>query len=232
MTNQPQEAQICQIMETATAILANEGMIAQPVPFSVKSFRRAQTKIESKDFVVPQTTISSVMRRFLFHAAYTAQPDMIYGAGTYVGFAFAWLIAGRRARPGGFRALGVDCDAAANAVARQNLCLSDLGGYATLRSDDAVMDLAQGSDPIDLLFIDVDAPHERKALYLDILLAAEPRLKPGALVLAHDPLIPMFEEDFAPFFSHLNGSRQYHSTVVLPLDACGISVSVKRKELC
>jgi predicted O-methyltransferase YrrM len=225
MTAQSYDDLARKIVDTSYDLLVHNALVPETgCGFAVSRFREAQARIEP-NFQVPQTTVSPIMRRFLFHIANRMQPDMIYGAGTYVGFALAWLVAGRKAQPGFFRADGVDCDAAATVIARRNMAFIADGDEISLRAEDALQDITRSDTPIDMLFIDIDTPDSRKSLYLDILLAAEPRLLPGALVLAHDPLVPLFADDLAPFFKHMNDSNRYRDTIILPLDECGLSIS-------
>lgn len=209
----------------AARLAAADGLLPQPLPaLDTARYAAARTAIEG-GFEVPSTTISGLMRRFLFLAAATLAPARLYGAGTYVGFAFAWLCAGRACRPGGFEATAVDVDPAATAVAARNVAGLPPAMRPTVRTADALADLEAGDAPIDLLFIDVDSPDGRKALYVDILAAARPRLRPGALVLAHDPLVTLFAEDFARFHAAVEAAPELRGPLVLPLDDCGISLA-------
>ncbi|QND45960.1 hypothetical protein HB780_09615 (plasmid) [Rhizobium lusitanum] len=216
------------IIDASFAVLTSCGILKGPVSsFEPDLYERAQGRIEPH-FEVPQTTISPLMRRFLFHFAHVTRPQFIYGAGTYVGFAFAWLISGRQARDGDFNARGVDCDEAATIIARRNMLRLEATGALDIRIADALIDLKARRDPIDLLFIDVDAADTRKSLYTDILECAKPLLKSGALILAHDPLVPAFRNDFERFFAYIEEQDCFGPNCVLPLDDCGISATVVR----
>ncbi|MBY5345161.1 class I SAM-dependent methyltransferase [Rhizobium leguminosarum] len=216
------------IVDASFAILTSCGILKRPVPsFEPSLYEAAQGRIEPH-FEVPQTTISPLMRRFLFHFARATQPQFIYGAGTYVGFAFAWLISGRQVGDGDFNARGVDCDSAATIIARRNMTWLETIGTLDLPVADALIDLESSSDPIDLLFIDVDAVDTRKSLYTDILECAKPHLRSGALILAHDPLVAAFRNDFERFFAYIEHQDCFGPNCILPLDDCGISVTVVR----
>jgi predicted O-methyltransferase YrrM len=198
-----------------------------PVPAPVLDATRyaaARAAIES-GFELPATTISALMRRFLFLAGAATARRSLYGAGTYVGFAFAWLCAGRASRSGPFDALAVDVDPQACAIAARNFAALPTAMRAKVRTADAVADLRAGTSPIDLLFIDVDDPDGRKALYTDVLAAARPRLAPGALILAHDPSVALFGPDFARYDAAIAAAPELVGPLVLPLDDCGISLA-------
>jgi predicted O-methyltransferase YrrM len=216
-------APLAAIVDTAAGLLARAGVARGWPGFDAEAYRSAQRRIEPT-FEIPQTTISPVMRRFLFHIGFGARPNHIYAAGSYVGFAFAWLIAGRAARSGAFTARGADIDPNATRTAVRNLAHLETDGVA-LVSRDARDDLREQGAPIDLLFIDVDDPDERKAAYTEIVRIARPRLAPGALVLAHDPLVPLFAEDFSRYRGFLSADPGFGPTLTLPLDECGLDVT-------
>ncbi|WP_188582290.1 class I SAM-dependent methyltransferase [Tistrella bauzanensis] len=224
---------VAAIIDQATAILAGGGLLDGRAPrFDPAGYRHATLAVEQR-FQVPETTISPVMRRFLWQLARISRPTRIYGAGTYAGFGFAFLVAGRATVDDEFQAWGVDCDAAATALARRNAdhaaaagaTAFRTGGPLELRAADAVADLATDNQPIDLLFIDVDHPQTRKALYADVLRAARHRLQPGALILAHDPLVPGFAGDFQRYDAAIVADPALLGPVVLPLDSCGLSIA-------
>jgi predicted O-methyltransferase YrrM len=209
----------------AARLAEAERLLPGPVAdLDAERYAAARNAIEG-GFEVPATTITPLMRRFLFLVAATAGPERLYGAGTYVGFAFAWLCAGRACRAGAFHAEAVDIDPEATALAARNAAGLPAGMRPTARTADAPADLAACDEPIDLLFIDVDSPDGRKALYTDILAAARPRLRPGAMILAHDPVVALFAEDFARYHAAVEAAPELRGPLVMPLDECGISLA-------
>ncbi len=73
------------------------------------------------------------------------------------------------------------------AKAREHLALGDLADLVEVREGDALQTLASGlPEAIDLLLLD-----GAKALYADVLALVEPRLRPGALIVADNA-------DFSP----------------------------------
>ncbi|WP_372017772.1 class I SAM-dependent methyltransferase [Tistrella mobilis] len=215
---------VAALIDHAGAILVAGGLLDQAAPFDEAAYQVAVAPVET-GFVVPATTISGLMRRFLFHVAAQSGAAAIYGAGTHVGFAFAFLALGRAQRPGRFQASAIDIDPAATRIAADNARLLPPDLPLVCRTADAVADLAADTAPIGLLFIDVDDPETRKGLYPAVLAAARPRLQPGALILAHDPLVPQFAQDFAAYHGQLRGDAGILGPVVLPLDECGLSVA-------
>lgn len=213
----------CAIIDATSKLMTQTGLASGWPPFDSAAYSSAQRRIE-QTFEVPQTTISPVMRRLLFHIGFCAQPRHIYAAGSYVGFAFAWLIAGRAGQSGTFSARGTDIDAQATQIATRNLAHLQ-SKNVTLSTCDARVDLRQKGPPIDILFIDVDETDRRKAAYTEIAQIAQNRLSSGALLLAHDSLVPLFADDFTRYRDFLNNNPSFGPTLSLPLDECGLDVT-------
>ena len=95
------------------------------------------------------------------------------------------------------------------AVAAANLRRAGLDDLVDLRVGDAVETLATLPDPVDLLLLD-----GWSELYLPVLRLVEPRLRPGALVIADDT--DMLPEALVDYLAHVRGGgyRSQH----LPLE--------------
>jgi predicted O-methyltransferase YrrM len=91
---------------------------------------------------------------------------------------------------------------------------------------DAVVVVAGSEQPIDLLYLDLDDPLTGKADYRRVLAAASPRLRPGSLILAHDPCVATFERDFEAYHELVHESGLFSDCWVFPVDDCGLSVAV------
>ncbi len=227
MSTHPVRPSLEQVANFAIQILRTAGIVdpGAPEPDWV-AFVGAQRKIER--FEVPWTTITSVMRRFFYALSAAAQPERMVGAGTYVGFAFAWFVMGRaqgRNLPPLVEAVGVDVEAKATALARRNATALDLGKTLRFEQAEAVTWLRACPTPISLLYIDIDAPGSRKSGYVEVLEAARPKLTPGALVVAHDACVPLFAPDFERFHDVIKNDCGMLGPQILPLDECGVSVS-------
>lgn len=182
-------------------------------------------------FQVPATTFTPMMRRLLFAISACLQPRTIVGAGTYVGYTFAWLLRNRAdARSGmpAVEAIGIDVDADANRIARANCTLLNHGDGVRFVDGDACAVLRELREPVDLLYIDIDSADDRKMGYRDVLVAALPVLRPGSLVLAHDACLPFFADAFAVYDAFVHESADLAGPWTLPVDACGLSVTAVR----
>ena len=180
-------------------------------------------------FEIPSTTFSPVMRHLLYLLASYRAPRAIVGAGTFVGYTFAWLIRdGEDCPPGQAprEMVGLDIDPDAAAIARRNCSVLNHGDRLEFRVEDAVAYLRRRIEPIDCLYIDVDAPDGRKQIYVDILESALATLGSGALVLAHDPCLEMFAAAFEAYHALVERHPRLRGPWILPADACGLSVAV------
>ena len=92
---------------------------------------------------------------------------------------------------------------------------------------DGVLGLERCQTAIDLLFIELDHPI-RQDRVRDVLERALPRMSSGAIVLAHDPCVPLFQRDFALYDRFVVESGTFVGPCVLAVDACGLSVATVR----
>lgn len=177
-------------------------------------------------FTVPETSYTPAMRRFVYALAAAKKPHHLVGVGTYVGYTFAWLVGGARSVNDSMRtAVAIDIDLTASVTARANFrTIAAFDGAAVLVADG--LSAIRETAPIDLLYLDIDDPTERKRGYLPLLRAAERNLSPDAWVLAHDASHPYFEEQLRPYTSYIETSIQYGSHRVFRIDECGLALSI------
>jgi predicted O-methyltransferase YrrM len=219
------------IADAVVAVLRRGGALPPgggPAPWD--SFLRLSDLVHDT-YEVPSTTFTPVMRRLLFAVGFAARPGHVVGVGTYVGYTFSWLLRDRSdpgSGPFWETAVGIDTDAAANNLARRNCAALGHGDRLAFLDADGAAAVAASAGPIDLLYLDVDDPRAGKAAYRDVLAAAVPRLRPGCLVLAHDPCVPAFAPAFAGYHAFVRESGRFGDLWVLPVDVCGLSVTVAK----
>ncbi len=91
---------------------------------------------------------------------------------------------------------------------------------------DAVDIAAHYPHPIDLLYLDADGAGKRgKGVYLDILEAAESRLHPGSIILAHNSI--NCAEALADYLAYVRDDAHCRASVNVMIDGEGLEVSVK-----
>jgi predicted O-methyltransferase YrrM len=86
------------------------------------------------------------------------------------------------------------------AEATRNLQVAGLSEIARIIQGDALKTLAAIEAPLDLLFLD-----GRKDLYLPVLKLLEPKLRPGAVVIADN--IQRFKKDVTPYVEYVQSGR-------------------------
>lgn len=102
-------------------------------------------------------------------------------------------------------------------AARTNLAVAGLADLVEVRVGDAVQTLRDIDGGVDLVFLD-----GRNDLYVEVLRLLEPRLSPGALVIAdlsHD------DPDLIPYLEHVRDPDGAYTSTCLALDA-GVEMSV------
>jgi predicted O-methyltransferase YrrM len=211
------------IAETVLAMIdsaAPESALNRDVPWH--SFETLLDRLPG--FAIPSTTISPAMAHLLFALSAARQPRRLFGAGTYVGYGFSFLVA---AIPACSRAVGCDIDAGANAIARQNAVCAGLAERVSYEEGDACLLLAGDQEPIDLIFIDIDDPVSGKLGYADVFQAVVPHLSEGAMVLAHDASVPRFSAAFERYHEAIRQSGVCRTLGVMPVDECGLSIAVR-----
>lgn len=177
-------------------------------------------------FEVPDTTLTPLAARVLYGLALAHRPRRLAVLGCYAGNLYAWVSGpgfGPLADYAGELALGLDVDAAAVDLARQNVRRAGFR-RAEPTLGDAFDPAAAARGPWDLLLVDVDVPGARKSGYHRVVQTWAPHLAPGALVLAHDVCHPRFAWDLRGYrdFVLANGAR---TSTTLPVDECGLEVS-------
>lgn len=103
-------------------------------------------------------------------------------------------------------------------LARANFKDADLADRIDLRVGDAFDTLADLTEGVSFLFLD-----GWKGLYLPLLRAIEPRLVPGAVVVADDTLL--LPDLCAEYVDYVRGATESYVSVGLPIDD-GLEVSV------
>jgi predicted O-methyltransferase YrrM len=195
--------------------------------FSREAFHTLSTKVR-RNFQVPQTSITTAAARLFFGIAESLKPKLVVGLGTYYGNGLVWFLGPYLADPNNYgrcQALACDLDLRAVDTCRDNFRRVGLSTEVRIRREDAFVLLSRVNNPIDLLFIDVDHPSERKAIYAPLLRLALDKLAPGALVVAHDRHEPTFETDFASYLEIVNNRRYFNLSVGVPVDRAGVELS-------
>ncbi|WP_322922503.1 O-methyltransferase [Paenibacillus campi] len=210
-------------MQQLIARLVDYELLASDATFDAASFHEFKRFVASKVHV-SSTTISKVMERLLFSISSTQTIQHIVVLGSYCGYAMLWMAAGLQSKPDAVID-GFDINEQACELARLNMERSRLQQAHIFNKDayTATENYEDGS--IDLLFIDVE--HHGKSDYAPLLQQWLPKLSKGAIVLAHDPLIAKFQQDFAAYHQVVTNKALFTKTLTLPIDECGVEISIR-----
>ena len=180
-------------------------------------------------FEIPWTAISPRMQRLLYALNAIVQPKRMIAAGVFCGNTFI-SNAGAAVGPGaGYTArdlLGVEIVPEEAARAERNVRRLDPSGVARVVAADAVDVVAAYPEPIDLLYLDADgAGGKGKGIYLEILEAAEDKLHPGSLILAHNSVNAA--ERLAFYLDYVRDPAHCRASVNVILDGEGLEVTAR-----
>jgi predicted O-methyltransferase YrrM len=179
-----------------------------------KSPPAAELSAEFKDVYIP---ISKVQGRFLYLAARAAGARRLVEFGT--SFGISTIYAAAAARDNGGTVIGSELEPSKRERALANVAEAGLGDLVDVKLGDALETLKDVPAPIDFVLLD-----GWKDLYLPVLKMMEPKLRPGAVVLADN--IKTFRRSLAPYVDYVQSGRNGFRSVTLPL-ADGFEYSVK-----
>jgi predicted O-methyltransferase YrrM len=149
------------------------------------------------------------MGTFIYILARTQRSRNIVEFGTSFGISTIHLASAVRDNGGG-RVITTELTPDKARRARQNLEEAGLADLVDIRQGDALLTLRDLEDPVDLLLLD-----GWKNLYLPVLQRVEPRLRPGAVVIADD--LDVFPEAHKPYLEYIRNPDNGYVSVEVPL---------------
>lgn len=152
----------------------------------------------------------------LYSLVRACRPETVVEFGTSFGISTIYLAAGV-ADNGTGRVVGTEMSATKVTAARANLDQAGLGDVVTILAGDALDTLADLPGPIGLVLLD-----GWKDLCLPVLRLLEPRLAPGALVVADDITFPTM----ADYLAYVRDPANGYVSVAFPVDD-GMEISCR-----
>jgi predicted O-methyltransferase YrrM len=181
-----------------------------------RSFSEIVTPEAMKDVFIP---VSAEQGRLLYLTARALGARTIVEFGTSFGISTIYLAAAV-ADNGGGRVYGSEIEPGKHARAQEHLAEAGLSASAEVRLGDARETLATVPGPVDMVLLD-----GWKDLYLPVLGLLEPKLRPGAVVLADN--IFTFRKDLRPYVEYVqSGEHGFVSTTLRISDGFEYSVYV------
>jgi predicted O-methyltransferase YrrM len=160
--------------------------------------------------------ISAAGGRLLYSLVRAIRPAVVVEFGTSYGISTLHLAAAVKDNGTG-HVYGTELSATKVTAARENLAMADLSDHVTILEGDAIETLAGVPGPIGLLLVD-----GWKELSLPVLHLLEPRLAPGALVVADDITMPSMR----PYLDHVRDPRSGYVGVEFPVED-GMEISCR-----
>jgi predicted O-methyltransferase YrrM len=174
-----------------------------------------------KDAYIP---INRRQGEVLYLLARAAGARNIVEFGSSFGLSTMYLAAAASHAEGGF-VIGSEFEENKRAAATAHLEKAGLSQWADVRGGDAFTSLANVAGPIDLLFLD-----GWKDLYLPMLKMLEPKLRPGALVLADDT--KPFRKALSGYLDYVRTPDNGYLSVDLPLgDGLEVSLNTRQRQV-
>lgn len=180
-------------------------------------------------FDIPWTAITPRMQRLLYAINAIAQPEVMIAVGIFCGNTFI-SNAGAAIGPGAcYEAdllVGLELRATEADRARRNVATLDPNGAdVRILGEDAKPWLQAFDGTIDLLYLDPDGPRGTgKSIYLDMLQAGLPKLRPGSLIVAHNSVNSA--RQLADYLAFVRDPAHFSESVNMVVDDQGIEVTL------
>lgn len=223
---EPMEAEIA-VVDEALGALREEGILphTQYDEGKMLAHRRAVREL----FEIPWTAITPRMQRLLYAINAIAQPKTMIAAGVFCGNTFI-SNAGAAVGPGACYTakdlIGVEIRPEEAERAERNVRRIDPTGVARVVAADAVDVVREHPAAPDLLYLDADGSGGRgKGIYLEILEACYERMRPGAIILAHNSVNG--GPQVKPYLDFVRDPAHCRASVNVVIDIEGLEVSAK-----
>jgi predicted O-methyltransferase YrrM len=152
------------------ALLEQIVVIDAGATYSSEAFERLRQEVRAH-FEIPDTVFSPVMERLLYLLASVKRPKRILGIGVFCGYTPAW-IAGASCNGGKVyqadKVYGIDIDAKAIELARQNFSGLAESDHVELVAEDGRVTADRLAGPFDCLYLDADSHENGKGIYIDL----------------------------------------------------------------
>jgi predicted O-methyltransferase YrrM len=169
-----------------------------------------------RDVYIP---VAPDVGRLIYLLARARGARAIVEFGTSLGISAIYLAAALRDNGAG-KLVTTELDASKAERARENLAEAGLDDLVEIRPGDALATLRDGPKDIDFLLLD-----GWKEGYLPMFKMLEPRLAPGAVVVADD--LNIAPQTLAPYLAYVRDSANGYASAEMPLGD-GIEISVRR----
>ncbi len=216
------------LVDGALAALVEAGILAHSRYDQIK-FLAHREAVRAR-FDIPWTAITPRLQRLMYAINAIAQPQVMVAVGIFCGNTFI-SNAGAAIGPGACyrasRLVGIEIRPEEAARARRNVAtMMEDSSVAEIIAADGIPWLRRYEGTIDLLYLDADGQHgQGKGIYLELLEAAMPALRPGSLVLAHNSV--NLDRQLADYLACVRDPAMFRESMSMVLDDQGLEVSLR-----
>lgn len=215
-----------QAVDGALSLLRDAGMLDE-VEYDHERFMAFRSAVRDS-FEIPWTAITPRMQRLLYAINAIRRPETMVAVGIFCGFTFI-SNAGAAIGPGAVysarRLVGIEIDPAEAERARRNAERLDPRDSAEILAVDGLEWLRENEDPIELLYLDANGKGKGKAIYLDMVRAADASLGPGSMVLAHNSV--NHAGKLAEYLDYVRDGDNFRESANMFIDGEGLEVTLR-----
>jgi len=215
LTSPPVGPLLDRLFRAAAADPARSAGLAERYP---DGFAAVPAREQADAFEQLYIPVSPEGGRLLYTLIRASRPSTVVEFGTSFGISTIHLAAAVRDNGAG-RVVSTELNAAKVARARANLAEADLADQVTIAEGDALETLAALTTPVGFLLLD-----GWKNLYLPVLRLLEPRLTPGALVVADDTV--SMAAQMADYLAYVRDPGRGYLSVPFP-ESDGLEISCR-----
>lgn len=214
LTSPPVRPVLDRLFQAAEGDSARSAGLAERYPDGFAGSARAQADAYEQLYI----PVSPEGGRLLYTLIRASRPSTVVEFGTSFGISTIHLAAAVRDNGAG-RVVSTELNAAKVAQARANITEADLADQVTILEGDALETLAGLTTPVEFVLLD-----GWKNLYLPVLRLLEPRLTPGALVVADDTV--SMAAQMADFLAYVRDPDRGYLSIAFP-ESDGLEISCR-----
>jgi predicted O-methyltransferase YrrM len=215
LTSPPVRPLLDRLFQAAEGDAARSAGLADRYPNGLAAASAREQADAYEQLYIP---VSPEGGRLLYTLIRASRPSTVVEFGASFGISTIHLAAAVRDNGAG-RVVSTELNAAKVAQARANIAEADLADQATILEGDALETLAGLTTPVEFVLLD-----GWKNLYLPVLRLLEPRLTPGALVVADDTV--SFAAQMADYLAYVRDPGRGYLSVAFP-ESDGLEISCR-----
>jgi len=215
LTSPPVRPLLDRLFQAAEGDPARSAGLAERYPHG---FAGASAREQADAYEEMYIPVSPEGGRLLYTLIRASRPSTVVEFGTSFGISTIHLAAAVRDNGAG-RVVSTELNAAKVARARANIVEADLADQVTILEGDALATLAGLTTPVEFVLLD-----GWKKLYLPVLRLLEPRLRPGALVVADDTL--SMAAQMADYLAYVRNPGRGYLSIAFP-ESDGLEISCR-----